>query len=75
MQCRSTPETVTTPAVRGYAALSNEKTERPLPERAKLFHQVKVRYCDLKKNTPQLVKIFALYTLWIANGKLMGIGA
>ena len=35
------------------------------------FGYVKVRYQCLKKNTAQLVTLFALSNLWIVRGKLM----
>jgi IS5 family transposase len=35
------------------------------------FGHVKVRYRGLKKNTAQLVMLFALSNLWMARGRLL----
>ena len=39
------------------------------------FGHVKVRYHRIKKNTAQLVSLFALSNLWMARGELMEFGA
>ena len=38
-----------------------------------MFGFVKVRYFGLKKNTAQLVTLFALSNLWMVRGKLTGV--
>ena len=38
------------------------------------FGFVKVRYRGLKKNTAQLFTLFALLSLWVVRGNLMGVG-
>jgi len=55
-------------------------TSNPYPARVKhpfrmikrQFGHVKVRYGGLKKNTAQLVTVFALSSLWMVRGKWMG---
>ncbi len=39
------------------------------------FGYAKVRYRGLKKNTAQLVTLFALSNLWMVRGKLLGMQA
>ena len=39
------------------------------------FDHVKVRYRELKKNTQQLMTLFALSNLWMVRSSLMGAGA
>jgi IS5 family transposase len=51
------------------------KVEHPFRVIKRQFGFVKVRYRGLKKNTAQLVTLFALSNLWMARGKLMGSGA
>ena len=51
------------------------KVEHPFRVIKRQFGHVKVRYRGLKKNTAQLVTLFALSNLWMARGKLMGSGA
>ena len=51
------------------------KVEHPFRVIKRQFGFIKVRYRGLKKNTAQLVTLFALSNLWMARGKLMGIGA
>ena len=48
------------------------KVEHPFRVIKRQFGFVKVRYRGLKKNTAQLVTLFALSNLWMARGKLMG---
>jgi len=48
------------------------KVERPFRVIKRQFGFVKVRYRGLKKNTAQLVTLFALSNLWMVRGKLMG---
>ena len=51
------------------------KVEHPFRVIKRQFGFVKVRYRGLKKNTAQLTTLFALSNLWMARGKLMGVGA
>jgi IS5 family transposase len=51
------------------------KVEHPFRVIKRQFGYVKVRYRGLKKNTAQLFTLFALSNLWMARGKLMGVGA
>ena len=48
------------------------KVEHPCRVIKRQFGFVKVRYRGLKKNTAQLVTVFALSNLWMVRGKLMG---
>ena len=48
------------------------KVEHPFRVIKRQFGYVKVRYRGLKKNTAQLVTLFALSNLWMARGKLIG---
>ena len=48
------------------------KLEHPFRVIKRQFGFVKVRYRGLKKNTAQLVTLFALSNPWMARGKLMG---
>lgn len=47
------------------------KVEHPFRVIKRPFGFVKVRYRGLKKNTAQLVTLFALSNLWMVHGKLM----
>ena len=47
------------------------KVEHPFRVIKRQFGFVKVRYRGLKKNTAQLVTLFALSNLWMVRGKLM----
>ena len=51
------------------------KVEHPFRVIKRQFGFVKVRYRGLKKNTAQLVTLFALSNLWMARSKLMVTGA
>ena len=51
------------------------KVEHPFRVIKRQFGFVKVRYRGLKKNTAQLVTLFALSNLWMARGELMRAGA
>jgi IS5 family transposase len=51
------------------------KVEHPFRVIKRQFGFVKVRYRGLKKNTGQLVTLFALSDLWMARGKLMRVQA
>ena len=48
------------------------KVELPFRVIKRQFGYVKVRYRGLKKNTAQLVTLFALLNLWMVRGKLLG---
>ena len=47
------------------------KVEHPFRVIKRQFGFVKVRYRGLKKNTAQLLTLFALSNLWMVRGKLM----
>ena len=51
------------------------KVEHPFRVIKRQFGYVKVRYRGLKKNTAQLITLFALSNLWMVRHKLMGAGA
>ena len=51
------------------------KVEHPFRVVKRQFGHVKVRYRGLKKNTQQLMTLFALSYLWMVRSKLMGAGA
>ena len=49
------------------------KVEHPFRVIKRQFGYVKLRYRGLKKNTAQLVTLFALSNLWMVRGKLMEV--
>jgi IS5 family transposase len=49
------------------------KVEHPFRVIKRQFGHVKVRYRGLKKNTAQLVTLFALSNLWMVRGQLLGV--
>jgi IS5 family transposase len=51
------------------------KVEHPFRVIKRQFGFVKVRYRGLKKNTAQIFTLFALSSLWMVRGKLMGVQA
>ena len=51
------------------------KVEHPFRVIKRQFGHVKVRYRGLKKNTQQLMTLFALSNLWMVRSKLRGAGA
>jgi len=51
------------------------KVEHPFRVIKQQFGYTKVRYRGLRKNTAQLVTLFALSNLWMARGKLLATGA
>ena len=51
------------------------KVEHPYQVITRQFGHVRVRYRGLKKNTRQLMTLFALSNLWMVRSKLMGAGA
>ena len=50
-----------------------ERIEHPFRVLKRQFGFAKVRYKGLKKNTAQLVTLFALSNLWMARHKLMAL--
>jgi IS5 family transposase len=48
------------------------KVEHPFRVIKRQFGHVKVRYRGLKKNTAQLITLFALSNLWMVRGQLLG---
>jgi transposase, IS5 family len=48
------------------------KVEHPFRVLKRQFGFTKVRYRGLKKNTAQIVTLFALSNLWMARRQLMG---
>lgn len=48
------------------------KVEHPFRVIKRQFGYVKTRYRGLKKNTAQVVTLFALSNLWMARAKLQG---
>jgi len=48
------------------------KVEHPFRVIKRQFGYLKVRYRGLRKNTTQLMTLFALSNLWMARGKLLG---
>ena len=51
------------------------KVEHPFRVIKRQFGFVKVRYRGLKKNTAQIIALFALSNLWMVRSKLMGVQA
>jgi IS5 family transposase len=49
------------------------KVEHPFRVIKRQFGHVKVRYRGLKKNTAQLMTLFALSNLWMARRTLLGM--
>ena len=49
------------------------KVEHPFRVIKRQFGYIKVRYRGLKKNTAQLITLFALSNLWMVKSKLMGL--
>jgi len=47
------------------------KVEQPFRVIKRQFGHTKVRYRGLKKNTEQLVTLFALSNIWMARSKLL----
>lgn len=50
------------------------RVEHPFRVLKQQFGYVKVRYRGLKKNTAQIVTLFALSNLWMARHKLLACG-
>ena len=51
------------------------KVEHPFRVIKRQFRFVTVRYRELKKNTVQIITLFALSNLWMMRSKLMGVQA
>ncbi|MFM9928444.1 transposase, partial [Variovorax sp. H27-G14] len=51
------------------------KVEHPFRVIKRQFGHVKVRYRGMRKNTAQLVTLFALSNLWMVRGKLLAAQA
>lgn len=51
------------------------KVEHPFRVIKRQFGYTKVRYRGLRKNTAQLMTLFALSNLWMSRGKLLAAGA
>ena len=49
------------------------RVEHPFRVLKRQFGFTKVRYRGLKKNTAQIVTLFALSNLWMARRQLMGL--
>ena len=49
------------------------KVEHPFRVIKRQFGFVKVRYRGLKKNTAQIITLFALSNLWMVRSKLMQV--
>ena len=61
-------------AMRATKAWIRAKVEHPFRVLKQQFGYVKVRYRGLKKNTAQIVTLFALSNLWMARHKLLAMG-
>jgi transposase, IS5 family len=57
--------------IEGLKASVRAKVEHPFRVVKRQFGHVKVRYRGLKKNTAQLVTLFALSNLWMSRAKLL----
>lgn len=57
-----------------FKASVRAKVEHPFRVLKRQFGFTKVRYRGLKKNTAQIVTLFALSNLWMARRRLMGVG-
>jgi len=57
-----------------FKASVRAKVEHPFRVLKRQFGYTKVRYRGLKKNTAQIVTLFALGNLWMARRQLMGAG-
>ena len=51
------------------------KVKHPFRVIKRQFGHVKVHYRELKKNTQQLITLFALSNLWMVRNSLLGAGA
>jgi IS5 family transposase len=65
------PQFITEQIERAKASV-RAKVEHPFRVLKRQFGYTKVRYRGLKKNTAQIVTLFALSNLWMARRRLMG---
>ena len=72
---KSDPVDQLTDKIEKAKAAIRAKVEHPFRVIKRQFGYVKTRYRGLKKNTAQLVTLFALSNLWMVRGKLLGIQA
>ena len=72
---KSTAEGALLDAAEKLKAGVRAKVEHPFRVIKRQFGHVKVRYRGLKKNTQQLMTLFALSNLWMVRSKLMGTQA
>jgi transposase, IS5 family len=72
---KAKPADVLTDAAEKLKAGVRAKVEHPFRVIKRQFGYVKTRYRGLKKNTQQLVTLFALSNLWMMRGQLMGTHA
>lgn len=68
---QSTPIGAMTEQIEKIKASIRAKVEHPFRVIKRQFGYTKVRYRGLKKNTAQLITLFALANLWLVRGKLM----
>jgi IS5 family transposase len=68
---RYTPWGVITEQAEKLKASVRAKVEHPFRVIKRQFGHVKVRYRGLKKNTAQLVTLFALSNIWMARSRLL----
>lgn len=71
---KSTPLGAITDQIEKIKASIRAKVEHPFRVIKRQFGFTKVRYRGLKKNTAQLITLFALSNLWMVRGKLMSAG-
>ena len=72
---KSTAEGALLDAAEKLKAGVRAKVEHPFRVIKRQFGHVKVRYRGLKKNTQQLMTLFALSNLWMVRSKLMEAAA
>lgn len=68
---QSTPIGAMTEQIEKIKASIRAKVEHPFRVIKRQFGYTAVRYRGLKKNTAQLITLFALANLWLVRGKLM----
>ena len=70
-QQKHTPWGAVTEQVEKLKASVRAKVEHPFRVIKRQFGHNKVRYRGLKKNTAQLITLFALSNIWMARGRLL----
>ena len=70
-QEKHTPWGALTEQAEKLKASVRAKVEHPFRVIKRQFGHVKVRYRGLKKNTAQLMTLFALSNIWMARGRLL----